>query len=98
VTHLLRFSRTESYPAGRVLKEWFPLVYGVTCSVLANWAAPHWSVTNPLLLIAIGLPLVFPRLVLLSRTDIGATRRNVAAISGVVMVLIGVVWFLALSL
>ncbi len=96
--HSLRFSLSQWHPAGRVLNEWFPLLYAVTCTVLANWVIPHSSATNPLFLIAIALPLIFPRLVLLQRTDISATRRHIGAMTGGAMVLISVVWLIVLAL
>jgi len=79
------------------------VVYATSLVALALWLLPKWSATSPMLLIALGLPLVFrlvPRNYLygmrsprtLWTTDDSWYRQNV--ITGVVMVGIGVVWLL----
>jgi hypothetical protein len=100
VTHSLPFFRSQWHQAGRVLeqhREWCAFLYGVTCSAVALWVIPDWFGTSPLLMIAVGLPLIFPRLVLRRRSEFSATRNDITAMSGVVMVLIGVVWLIALG-
>lgn len=72
--------------------EWFVLLYVVTVSALANFVLPDSPATNPLFMIAIGLPMIF-----VARTYIDA-RKYIGVITGVVMALIGVVWLLVLAL
>jgi len=89
MAHSLGFSRSPWEPSGRVLSrhsQWFPLLYGITVSVLANWVLPRTPATTALFTIAIGLPLIFRH------------RHYLWAIAGVVMVLIGVAWLYVLAL
>jgi len=86
--HLPRLSRSQWQPAGAVLGrhgDWVALAYAVAISVVAVQVIPNWWATNPLMLVAIGLPVIF------------LARHYWGAISGVVMVLIGVVWLIVLA-
>ena len=58
-------------------RQWVLLLYGITLAVLATWVAPHWWATNPLLLIACGLPVIF-----LARDYIRSTIDILLALAG----------------
>ena len=53
--------------------------------MLATWVAPHWWATNPLLLIACGLPVIF-----LARDYIRSTI-------GILLALAGSIWLVVLA-
>ena len=86
--HLLQFSRPPQEPApGSVprYRDWAILLYSITLAVLANWAAPRWSTTDPVFLIAVGLPAM-----LVARNAVGRTV-------GAVIALTGSIWLLFLA-
>jgi hypothetical protein len=60
------------------------LVYGMTLSVLANLFVPHWWATNPLLLIAVSIPVIF------------VARDRLRRTIGALLALAGSIWLIVL--
>jgi hypothetical protein len=84
--HLLQFSHSQWQRAGEVwprYREWVLFLYAIALTVLGR-VMSHWWATDPLLLIATGVPVIF-----LARHYIGTTI-------GVLLTLAGSVWLVFL--